>query len=181
MRAKRLFNALFEGALRSNDSIIEFNGPEDILRLVLRYVYCGFDCELQDALQQIQPQRILLLLLVSNQYVIEGLQMRCEWALSKHVTAENVLDLLDSISSINAPLLRTFCLHFVITNQVAVNETNVTDELLLAEMLILQDLWKEREMEMEDASSSTSTSTTTTATEKERKVDAKYEPVTPSA
>ena len=135
------FNALFEGTLKSNDALFQFDGPKDILELVIHYIYCGLDSELQEALQQIEPRRILLLLLVANQYVIEGLQLRCEWALSKHVTTDNVLDLLDSISSINAPLLRAFCMHFAITHQVAVNETNVFDFLLLTEMRKLQDIW----------------------------------------
>jgi len=145
------FTALFEGALRSNESVIEYNGPEHVLHIVLRYIYVGFDSKVQDMLAQ-DPQVVLQVLLLSNQYMIEGLQSRCEWALSKWVSTDNVLTILEIIAPLNCPLLRCFCMYFAVTRNVPLRDDDLAcDGSLRAEIIRLKESWGADAVSTDDA------------------------------
>mmetsp|Transcript_27630 Transcript_27630/g.44145 ORF Transcript_27630/g.44145 Transcript_27630/m.44145 type:complete len:413 (-) Transcript_27630:1720-2958(-) len=111
------FKAQFGGCDWS-DSVsdsVRFSGTEEALRIIVRYLYCGIDEGLINILNN-DPSLALQVLVIANEYNLDGLQLQCESYLIKWINEKTVFVLLQELELVHAPLLRTLCVHFVITN-----------------------------------------------------------------
>jgi len=101
----------------SGGSTVTFDGTQDAMNIILRYIYCGMDKSVVKSLNE-DPSLALQVLVIANEYSLEGLQLQCECCLLKWVNASTVAVLLQELEMVNAPILKTTCMyHYLNWNQ----------------------------------------------------------------
>lgn len=112
------FKALFGGNANWKDSATEsvkFCASPKALKIFLRYLYCGLDGEVVAALSE-DASVTLEVLVVANEYNLDGLQLLCENSLISQscINESTISVLLQELDLVHAPLLRSMCLlHFL--------------------------------------------------------------------
>ena len=125
----KYFACLFSAQWRVNKQEIMFDAPEEVLLVMLRYLYIGSDVGLCDVLNA-DPELALKTLEVAQHYLIPGLLSLCEQVLMQYVDEHNAVDMLVHMQSLHAPLLQLTCFHVIISKRIPVSPKSFTDELL---------------------------------------------------
>ncbi|GBG32153.1 Importin subunit alpha-8 [Hondaea fermentalgiana] len=110
------FKAQFGSNARWKDAsapTVRFSASQQALRIFLRYLYCGTDPEITAALSE-DPSVTLEVLVVANEYNLDGLQLLCESLLIGFVDENTVFVLLQELELVHAPLLRCICLSYLL-------------------------------------------------------------------
>mmetsp|Transcript_9793 Transcript_9793/g.17246 ORF Transcript_9793/g.17246 Transcript_9793/m.17246 type:complete len:1197 (-) Transcript_9793:84-3674(-) len=121
------FKALFGNSTWSDStaSNITFHGTEEALRVILRYLYCGVDAR-SLWLPRYEPSLALQVLVLANEYGIDGLQNQCELLLMSYIDDETIPILLQELEYVHAPLLRSVCIHYLL-KRLHASEANELD------------------------------------------------------
>jgi hypothetical protein len=119
------YKSLFSSNWVSSDTI-EFDGDEQTLDVMLRYIYSAFGSSLVELLAN-DPHLTLNVLLVANQYQLDGLQSRCEYMLSKYIDDTNCVTMVRLIEGMNAPWLHSYCYHYMLTHGMFDEEMDVDE------------------------------------------------------
>ena len=94
--------------------------PADIMDAILTYMYTGKVNDVERTAYDLLPK--------AEEYQLEGLKITCEEALSKTLTAKNVIDVLLMADTHNAPQLKQSCLVFMAMNVTDVKKTSSWSE-----------------------------------------------------
>lgn len=130
------FKALFgDGSTWSDSktSKVKFYGDEKALQIMLRYLYCGIDNTVHEMLYN-DPSMTLQMLVIANEYNLDGLQMHCEKFLIEFLNPTNVFVILEELEFVYAPLLRCMCIDYILKQQNHIEQVlslrNISEKLL---------------------------------------------------
>jgi len=112
------FKAQFGSAVWKDSfaDTVKFMGTEEALKVVIRYLYCGVDSEVLNTLEN-KPSTTLQVLVIANEYNLDGLMSQCESALINWINDSTVFVLLQELEYVHAPLLRSLCLLFLLSER----------------------------------------------------------------
>uniref|UniRef100_A0A7N0ZQL4 BTB domain-containing protein n=1 Tax=Kalanchoe fedtschenkoi TaxID=63787 RepID=A0A7N0ZQL4_KALFE len=104
------FHAMFNGGYREKSaSDVEIpNVKWDVFELMMRYIYTGHVNVSSSVAQD--------LLVVADQYLIDGLKKLCESAIAKDICFDNLEQFYELSETFNAKILKRSCLQFILSN-----------------------------------------------------------------
>ncbi|CAM8894470.1 unnamed protein product [Rhodiola kirilowii] len=110
LASSEVFRAMFDGGYREkNDTdVIIPNVKWDVFELMMRYIYTGHVDISSNVAQD--------LLVIADQYLIDGLKRLCELAIAKDICLDNLELIYELSEAFNAKVLKGSCLQFVLSN-----------------------------------------------------------------